>query len=133
MKTLEDWIKLYERKTGETFDLSQFHWDDQQGWISQKNMHLKIVPGWGFFCWAISKKNGLRYLYLDQCCGFVKYFVPYIREVMRLNKLEWIVTATQRDPKAHMRKWKMKRLSEYDYDFEGRHYFVLIGHISNLK
>ena len=79
------------------------------------------------------EREGLSYLWLDQSYGFMKNFVPFLLRIMDIAKLEWIVTATTRNPKAHQRKWKMERLPAFDYDFEGRRYFVLKGHKTNLK
>lgn len=130
---IKEMVADYERKTGETVDLKRFEWQDKIGFIDKENMHLKIVPNGGFFIWAINEKDGEKYLYLDQNYGLFKSVVPYLKEVMLMNGLKTIVTATQRNPKAHIRKWKMKRLEQYDYDYEGRHYYVLQTGIENLR
>jgi hypothetical protein len=99
----------------------------------ERNKYLRILPSNEWLIWAVGERYGFRYLWLDQSYGFINHFVPYLLEVMRFNNLEWICTATTRNPKAHIRKWKMERLPEHDYMFEGRFYFVLKGHRSNLK
>lgn len=111
----------YERITGEKFE-----------WIVGYD-HLKVLPSNEFMTWRIGEKEGTRYFEIRQTYGFMKNFVDWIKEIMNKEGLEWIVTMTTRDPKAHLRKWSMRRLPEYDYVYEGRSYQVLIGHISNLK
>lgn len=132
LDNINDMVADYERMTGETVDLQRFKWQDKIGYVDEQNMHLKIVPHEGFFIWGIGERDGSKYLYLDQFYGFVKSVVPYLKEVMQMNGLSHIVTATQRNPKAHIRKWKMERMPEYDYDYEGRHYYVLQGDIDNF-
>ena len=132
LDNINEMVADYERITGETVDLSKFEWVDKIGFVDNENMHLKIVSNGGFFIWGIGERSGIKYLYLDQFYGFVKSVVPYLKEVMRMNGLDVIVTATQRNPKAHIRKWKMERMPEYDYDYEGRHYFMLQGDINNF-
>ena len=97
------------------------------------NKYLKVLPSNEWLIWAIGEREGLSYLWLDQSYGFMKIFVPFLLNIMDIAGLEWIVTATTRNPKAHIRKWAMVRLPEYDYEFEGRNYFVLKGHKTNLK
>lgn len=63
----------------------------------------------------------------------MKNIAPFLIEIMRIANLEIITTTTQRKPEVHCRKWKMKRLPEYDYTYEGRAYLFLIGDINGLK
>ena len=65
--------------------------------------------------------------------GVLKSVISYFKEVIRINGLKSIVTATHRNIKPFMRKWKMHRLEKYDYDYEGRHYYVLQTDIDNLR
>lgn len=96
--------------------------------------NLKVLPTNEFMTWRIGEKDGIRYFEIRQTYArSFSNFVPFIKEIMEKEKLEWIVTTTQRDPKGHIRKWSMVRLPEYDYTHEGRRYFVLKGHISNLR
>lgn len=133
LNNINDMVADYERLTHEKVNLSAFQWVDKIGFIDNKNFHLKIIPGGGFFIWSVAQsENGSKYLYLGQFYGFVKAVVPYLKKVMAMNGLTDIITATQRNPKAHMRKWKMERLPEYDYDFNGHHYYMLKGNIANL-
>lgn len=114
-------VSDYERITGE-----KFKWD-------AKNMQLVVLPSNEWFIWAIGERDGVRFLWLDQMYGFTKNFIPYIKEIGVKHNLEIVVTTTTRNPKMHIRKWKMKRLPEYDYTYEGRYYYVLQSTISNFK
>ena len=114
-------VAHYEELTGE-----QFEWR-----IGYED--LKVLPSNEFMTWRIGEKYGIRYFQINQTYGFMKNFVPWIKEIMDQNDLEWIITTTQRDPKAHVRKWKMAHLKDRDYWHDGRFYHVLIGHIANLK
>lgn len=129
-----DAVKDYERITGETVPV-QDYCEVREGCLFNpaETKYMKILPSNEWLIWAIQERDGVRYLWLDQSYGFMKSFVPFLLHVMEINELEWIATATSRNPAAHIRKWKMKRLTKYDYDFEGRSYYVLLGHKSNLK
>ena len=132
MNNLQRYIDLYEKKTGESVDFSGFSLVNDL-LVNEDNEYLKVYPSGEWFTWAVREENGTRYLWLGQTCGNVATFVPYINQVMDLNNLQKIVTATARNPAAHMRKWKMSRLEDKDYEFEGRHYYVLIGDRQNLR
>lgn len=121
LRTFQEAVEDYEQLTGEDFEYK----------VPYEN--LKILDSNEFMTWRIGEKNGQRYFEIRQTYGFMKNFVDFIREVMEANGLEWIVTSTQRDPRAHIKKWKMELLPEYCYEFEGRRYNVLKGHISNLR
>lgn len=130
---INEMVADYERTTNETVDLERFEWVDKIGFVDKENMHLKIVPQGGFFIWGIGELDGEKYLYLDQHYGAFKSVVPYFEEVIRINGIKSIVTATHRNIKPFIRKWKMHRLEKYDYDFENRHYFVLQTDVKNLR
>lgn len=132
LNNINDMVADYERMTGETVDLSRFKWVDKIGFVDEQNMHLKIVANGGFFIWSVAEYGDKKYLYLGQFYGFVKSVVPYLKEVIRMNSLEYIVTATQRNPKPFIRKWKMERMPEHDYDFQGKHYYLLKTKAENL-
>lgn len=111
----------YERLTGETFE-----------WNPDEDM--KVLDSNEFMTYRYGDYEGVPYFEIRQTYAkSFSSFVPFIREEMNKRNIKWIVTTTQRDPKAHIKKWKMKRLPEFDYEFEGRFYYVLLGHISNLK
>lgn len=134
LDSLASAIADYERITGETVDLAAFSETvNDMRFDPITNKYLKVLPSNEWLIWAIGEREGLSYLWLDQSYGFMKNFVPFLINIMDVANLEWIVTATTRNPKAHIRKWKMERLPEYDYEFEGRKYFVLKGHKTNLK
>ena len=130
---INEMVTDYERKTGETVNLSKFEWRDRIGFVDNDNVHLKIVPNGGFFIWGVGELDGEKYLYLDQHYGEFKSVVSYFKEVIRINSLTSIVTATHRNIKPFIRKWKMHRLEQYDYDYEGRHYYVLQTDVENLR
>ena len=125
LDNINDMVVDYERRTGETVDLSRFKWMDKIGFIDEQNMHLKIVPNGGFFIWAVNEDNGTKYLWLDQLYGVFKLVVPYLKAVMRMNGIDMVITATCRNPKPYIRKWQMSRLPERDYNYENRQYYVL--------
>ena len=117
----ETTIADYERITGETFQYSP-------------ELAIKTTPNGEFMLWKLAIHEGTPYFWIDQT--FAKsfsVFAEFICEVCTAAEIEWIVTATTRNPKSHIRKWHMERLQEHDYVFEGRFYYVLKGHINNLK
>lgn len=111
----------YEKITGESFEWKVGYEE------------LKVLPSNEFMTWRIGQKDGNRYFEVRQTYGWIKNFVPWIKEVMHKNNLELIVTMTTHNPKGFIRKYKMERLPHYDYEYCGRKYHVLITHISNLK
>lgn len=115
---ISDTIRKYEQKTGET--------------VTRPADCAKKEIGDEFMFWKLTCRDDVSFFYIDQMCGQMKNFRDFIREVMNTASIEWIVTATTRNPKTHIRKWKMERLPDYDYDYENRHYYVLKGHLSNL-
>ena len=122
LNTFAEAVFDYERLTGETFE-----------WKAGFE-NLNVLPSNEFMAWRIGEKDGIRYFEIRQTYArSFSHFVPFVKETMEKENLEWIVTMTQRNPKAHEKKWRMIRLPEYDYEHEGRKYFVLKGHISNLK
>ena len=134
LDSLTSAIADYERITGETVDLAAFSETvNDMLFDPTTNKYLKVLPSNEWLIWAIGEREGLSYLWLDQSYGFMKNFVPFLLGIMDIANLEWIVTATTRNPRAHLRKWSMRRLEKYDYEYEGRKYYVLLGHKSNLK
>ena len=123
-------IKDYERITGESLSFEGFFFDEDCH--DKRNRHLKYFPDTGFLIWGILEYEGKRYFAMLETYGKVAGMVDYIKKVMKMNGLSKIVTFTTRNPRAHIRKWKMIHHSEQDYDYEGRHYYVLTGTIENL-
>ena len=120
LNSLSETITKYEQITGETF-------------YQSPDLSLKVL-GDSFMLWRLSIRDGVPYFWIDQSYArSFSVFVPFIREVCQAANIETIVTATTRNPKAHIRKWSMVHLPDLDYEFEGRHYHILKGHISNLK
>lgn len=128
--SLKDMIKDYERRTGETVDLSGFYWDGD--YHDDYNEHFKFFPEVGFVFWNITEKDGVRYLVILQTYGIFKKMCDYLRAVMKANNLTEIITYTTRNPKVHARRWGMKWLKKYDYIYEGRKYHVMLSDINHL-
>lgn len=134
LSSLKEAISDYERITSET--VSNYDYTDYTNGVffnPKNNKYLLVLPSNEWCIYAIGEREGLSYLHLDQCYGFMKHLAPHLIRIMEICKLETIVTSTQRNPKYHIRKWKLKHLPELDYDDEGRHYHVLQGDISGLK
>lgn len=118
--SIQESIKKYEQLTGETF-------------LQSPDLALKVL-GDCFMLWKLAIRDSVPYFWIDQCYAkSFRVFVPFIREVCQVAKIETIVTATTRKPTAHIKKWKMIHLPELDYEYEGRHYHVLKGDIENIK
>ena len=118
LDSLQESIKKYEQITGEIF-------------LHSPDLALKVI-GECFMLWRLGIRDEIPYFWIDQTYAkSFSIFVPFIKEVCKKAEIDWIVTATTRNTKAHIRKWKMIPVS--DYDFEGRHYYILKGDISNLK
>ena len=54
-------------------------------------------------------------------------------EVMKLNELDKIVTATHRSTKGFIKKWNMERVPEMDYTYNGFDYSVLTTDRASLE
>ena len=119
--SFEEAVNDYEKLTNEGFEF-----------VLQKE-NLKLLDTNDFMTWKIIEFGGLRCFEIRQTYGFIKRFIPWIKQIMKEENLQLIITMTQRNPAAHIRKWKMSWLKDRDYDFEGRHYHVLIGNVYNLK
>lgn len=118
---LSESITKYERITGEGFEIPDDH-------------TIKIMPTGEFMVWKLGVHDSIPFFFINQTYAkSFSAFVPFIKEVCKAAGIETIVTATTRNPRAHIKKWKMERLPEFDYEHEGRSYFMLKGHISNLK
>ena len=121
LNSFQDAIKDYEQRTGEKF-------------LWPPGMQLKVWDNNEFMVYGIFERDGTRFFYCDQTYGFFDHMKEWIFAKMRENGLTVIVTVTARDPKAHMRKFKglkIERVPQFDYTFEGRHYFVMKGEIPN--
>lgn len=127
MKTdsLENMIKDYERRTGERVDLSGFYFDENNNYKDKYNYYFKFFPGVGFLFWTINEFNGAKYFTIWQTYGDMKVIGKYIVDVMKLNDLDIIVTATHRSVKGFIKKWKMERVPTMDYVYNGLNYKVL--------
>ena len=101
LDSLKDMIEDYERRTGETVDLSGFYWDGD--YHDDYNEHFKFFPGIGFVFWNITEKDGVRYLVILQTYGIFRKMCNYLRLVMKANNLTEIITDTTRNPKVHAR------------------------------
>lgn len=119
--SLDEAISDYESITGERFEYNP----DTENMI--------VLPSNEFMVWSIGNSHGLRYFEIRQTYGRVKNFVNDVMAIMYHNDLVLIVTSTQRNPKAYIRKWKMSHLPTFDFDVDGRHYYFLVGNIVNMK
>jgi hypothetical protein len=120
LDSIDSAIQDYERITGELFD------------IFNPDLTPIVLPSNEFLLYQIGERDGMRYFEINQTYGYVRNFTDHIKIIMEENKLSHIVTFTQRNPKYHIRKYKLKRLPQYDYDYEGRHYYCLIGNLDGL-
>ncbi len=127
---LFEMVDDYQKITGETIDFNGFFFDGDLH--DGQNKHFRFFPQIGFLFWGIQENAGVRYFSMLETYGKVSGMVDYIKSVMLLNGLTQILTMTTRNPKAHIRKWKMEHHQELDYDYDGRHYYVLTGNIVNL-
>lgn len=113
----------YESITG---DVLRYDADDR--------FYVHVLPNYHFIFWAIMEEDGERFLWLGECYGKMSEFWEYLDKVMEMNNLDTIVTATPRDGRAHVRKWKMERLPDKDFVSDtGITYHVLKGTRENLK
>ena len=120
--SIEEAIADYEEITGD-----KIQYDEKD------KFYIQVLPNYHFFIWAILEEDGERVFWLGECYGKFSEFVDYIDEVMEINKLDTIVTATPRDGRAHIRKWKMERLPDRDFVSDrGIYYRVLKGKRENL-
>ena len=117
LNSYEEAIADYERITGENFK-----------WKS--DLVVYKLDSHEFMLWKIDSKYGKEYFWIDQTYGHMKNFIPFIIEMCRLNNIEWVVTATCRNPKAFIRKYGFVHLKGYDYEYQNRKYSVLIVPIS---
>lgn len=121
LNSLDEAIADYEDKTKEDFDILN-------------PLYTPIVlPSNEFMLVRVGENSGRRWLEIGQMYGYSKSFAPIVRQLCENIGTTTIITTTQRNPKAHMRKWGMKRLPEHDYDYQGRHYYVLEGHVNNYR
>lgn len=131
LDSLKDMVRDYERITGESVNLDGLFFDGD--FHDKYGTHLMFFPNTGFLFWQLIKHEGVIYFQILETYGKFHKMTDYIREVMMLNGVKDIVTMTTRNPKGHIRRWKMIHHPEHDYDYEGRHYYVLTGTIENLR
>lgn len=113
-------IQQYQAKTGETF-------------LHSPDLALKVIGDF-FMLWKLGISDGIPFFFVNQCYAkSFSVFAPFIREVCQVAGIETLATSTCRNPAPYIRKWKMTRVPEQDYEYEGRQYVVLKTHISNLK
>ena len=118
--TIQEAIADYTKRTGETVECDE-------------HSAVKIIDN-NFMIWRLGIREGVPYFFIDQTYAkSFPVFVPFIREVCKAADITTIVTATTRNPRAHQKKWSMVRVPEHDYTHEGRYYYVLKSHISNLR
>ncbi len=133
LNNLHEMVQDYEARTGDAISFDGFYFDCHNGLKDELNTYFKFFPGTGFLFWDIFEFNSERYFRMKQTYGMVSGMVDYIKKVMWLNGLTNILTYTARDPKFHIRKWRMTHLADYDFEEDGRTYHVLIGTVDNLR
>lgn len=131
LSNLQEMIQDYERITGETIDLTGYTWE--KDFTNDEGRHFKFFPNVGFLFWDLFDHEGVTYFRMLETYGFVSGMVDYVKEVMALNNCTDILTFTTRNPKMHIRKWKMIHHPEFDYEHEGKTYHVLTGTVDNLR
>lgn len=132
LDSLRDMIADYEKHTGEVVDMADFFIDDNGIMKDEYNTYFKYFHKKGFLFFDIREHDGVKYLELLQTYGYFKYMADFVKEVMRMNGIEYVLTATTRNPKAHCRKWKMERMENLDYDYRGKKYYVIRTHYDNV-
>ena len=125
LESLESMIKDYERRTGEHVSLSGFYFDENNNYKDKYNYYFKWFPNDGFLFWTINEHDGQRYFTIWQTYGNMKVIGKYIVEVMKMNDLDVIVTATHRSVRGFIKKWNMERVPTMDYTYNGFDYKVL--------
>lgn len=125
LDSLESMVKDYERRTGEKVSFDGFYFDEHGNYKDGYNYYFKFFPNVGFLFWSITEHDGTSYFTIWQTYGDMKVIGKYMVEVMKLNGLDKIVTATHRSTKGFIKKWNMKRVPEMDYTYNGFNYKVL--------
>ena len=125
LESLESMIKDYERRTGEHVSLEGFYFDENNNYKDKYNYYFKWFPNVGFLFWTINEHEGQRYFTIWQTYGDMKVIGKYIVEVMKMNDLDVIVTATHRSVRGFIKKWNMERVPTMDYTYNGFNYKVL--------
>lgn len=113
LDSLEHMIKDYERRTGERVSLSGFYFDENNNYKDKYNYYFKWFPNAGFLFWTINEHEGERYFTIWQTYGDMKVIGKYIVEVMKLNDLDVIVTATHRSVRGFIKKVEHGTCSNY--------------------
>lgn len=121
LASLDEAISDYERLTGEDFD------------IMDPTYTPIVLPSNEFMLVRVGERQGRKWLEIGQMYGYSKSFAPIVRQLCENIGTTTVVTMTQRDPKAHIRKWGMVHREELDYTHKGRRYHVLEGHINNYR
>ena len=128
LNNLKEMIEDYERYTQEVVNLDGFYFDKEDGsFHDDYYTYFKFFDKQGFLFWCVKEIEGQKYICLLQTYGFFKAMAPYVKEVMRLNGIKYVLTFTTRNPRAHMRKWHMQRLATEDYEYRGKKYYALIA------
>lgn len=134
MKTdsLESMVKDYERRTGEEVSFDGFYFEKNQ-LRNYYHEYFNFFPHEGFMFWGIFKDGKEEYFVVLQTYGNMKVIGRFIANVMEKNNLRKIVTATARkNVNGFIKKWTMKRIPWFDYEYRNKHYKALETTIDNL-
>lgn len=123
VNSIAEAVADYEAITGDVLEYDE-----------SDRFYVHVLPNYHFVFWAIMEEDGERFLWLGECYGKMNEFCDYLDQVMEMNNLDTIITATPRDGRAHVRKWKMERLPEKDFiSPSGVKYRVLKGTRAGLR
>ena len=93
--------------------LKVFYFDENNNYKDKYNYYFKWFPNAGFLFWTINEHEDERYFTIWQTYGDMKVIGKYIVEVMKLNDLDVIVTATHRSVRGFIKKVEHGTCSNY--------------------
>lgn len=95
MKTIAQWIDLYEKKTGDKFE-------------RKEPFELVYFPKYGFCQIHVGKTS----LLVWQMCGNAKWWFHYLQDAARKNKRKYITAFVRRPIKPYLRTFGFKIIYE---------------------
>jgi hypothetical protein len=103
-KTFDEWVNLYEHKTGEEF-------------IVFEGFRLAFDPVDGFFLFKVDEKDGVKFINIAHTCVTSwKWVIDSLRDYAIAVGATYYATATKRNEKAYAKLTGGIRKPEYDYD-----------------
>lgn len=98
MKTLEEWIKIYEEKTGDTHTVP-------------KGFKLLYLPDRGYAAFAFNKEDSALMIY--EVCGDAKFWHDTGVLYCKQNGLRDIITLCTRNIRSYIRFWNWQIEEEF--------------------